>query len=92
MKEYVERAIAETVQVAEKRSPRIVSNNPFLNDKDWAEAVAIVRTKGPLSAVEEIAFIDRHHRFARAHLVDLVFEIERLYEIIRQMALAKEPT
>lgn len=83
--------IRTAIEDAEKRSPRILASPSHLSDADWAEAVAITRMKGPLSPVEGILYMSRHDHFAKTHFLGLVFECERLHEIIRQLA-AKSDT
>ncbi|MEK7064398.1 MAG: hypothetical protein AAB973_02195 [Patescibacteria group bacterium] len=72
---------------AEKRGSMMLSSPSFLNDDDWGKAQLIARKQGPLSLGEMARFKIEHDSFARAHFLDLVFECERLYSIINNMAV-----
>lgn len=77
--------IASAVTDARKRASGVLSSPSLLTDEDWTKITQIAYTTGTLSDVQKILFKERHDAVARAHFLNFVYELERLYEIICQM-------
>jgi hypothetical protein len=76
--------IASAVAHSSNRSNRVLSTASFLTDADWQEAMALVGNAGqPLDWRAKSLDALRCDAFSKAHLLDLIQECERLYEIVR---------
>jgi hypothetical protein len=79
-RDYINSALGES----SRRSSHVLSTSSFLSDADWREALALVRGAGEdLDWSAKSLGMIRRDAFGKAHLLDLIQECERLYEIIR---------
>jgi hypothetical protein len=79
--------IEEAITEAASRSRRVLSLPSFLSDEDWREAMMLMRGAGQeLSGTAKGLYAVRRDAFAKTHVLELVMECERLYEIVRLLA------
>lgn len=83
---YIDEAAAD----AKKRAFFSLVSPSWMNDADWEKANSLIRTKGPLTEIEKIFFMQDHDRFTSQHFMDLFFECERLYAIINWLTRPEE--
>lgn len=69
-----------------RRSPKILAAPSWIADGDWDAIMEHLGTKGPIPFPEQQEFMDRQTRLATSHFIDLIYECQRLYEIIRLLA------